>query len=273
MTLPLDEVQTLVRQVAADVVNPRFRALPDAEVSEKSPGELVSSVDREAEQALTEGLRALVPGALVVGEEAVAGEPGLLRALGGERPVVLVDPLDGTRNYVEGSPDHAVMVALVDRGRTVASVVYQPQHDRMYVAERGSGAYADGVRLRRDPPAVEPQLRELRGVVLRRYLDEPTRRAVDANAHRFAGLTTGSSCAGVEYPLVATGGRDFLLFWRTLPWDHASGALLVTEAGGAVRRLDGTDYRPASNGKGLLVTGAERMHAAVLSGLGVRAGA
>ena len=265
--LDLDAVAQLVRDVAEEAINPRFRELRAEDVSEKSPGEIVTLVDREAEALLVRGLDRLTPGIPVIAEEAASDEPGMLNLLHEPGPVWLVDPLDGTPGFVAGSPDHAVMVALVDSGQTVASVIYQPQHDRMFLAERGSGAFADGVRLRRTPSSAD--VASLRGGVLRRFLDDPTRAALEASAHRFGDLTPGTTCAGIEYPLIACGVQDFLLFWRTLPWDHAAGALLVTEAGGVARRLDGRDYAPSRPGEGLLVAGDESMNGRVLAGMGL----
>ena len=267
LRVDLDAVAQLLRDVAEEAINPRFRHLTDADAVEKSPGEVVTMVDREAEALLVRGLDRLLPRVPVIGEEDAADRPAVLDLLAAPGPVWLVDPLDGTPAFVAGSPEHAVMVALVDGGQTVVSAIYQPQHDRMFVAERGSGAFADGVRLRRTPSTSDLAL--LRGGVLRRFLDDRTRAAVDAAAHRFGDLTPGTTCAGVEYPLIAGGVRDFLLFWRTLPWDHAAGALLVAEAGGVARRLDGRDYTPARPGKGLLVSGDDAMHSRVFAGLGL----
>ena len=268
MTVDLDQVADLVRDVAARIHVPLFRSGVQGE--EKSPGELVSRVDREAEAALIEGLQDLTPGVLVVGEEAVSADPSLLTALQGDRPVWLVDPLDGTQQFLDGSPDHAVMLALVQAGRTLCAVVHQPQYGRTYTAEVGSGTWRDGIRLRREPPAQE-ELHRLRGGVLRRFLDEEARLAVDANAARFGDLTPVTTCAGIEYPRLVEGGADFLLFWRTLAWDHAPGALLLTEAGGAAVRLDGRDYRCDDDLAGLMAAADAQTARAVLSGLALDA--
>lgn len=257
----LGEVVALVEQVARQVHRPLFRT--GVEQQEKAPGELVSRVDREAEALLTAGLLVLTPGAVVVGEEAVSADPSLLHALQGTAPVWLVDPLDGTSAYLAGSPDHAVMVALVDRGETVAAVVHLPEHGRTYAAERGSGTWRDGTRVR--PSTGDP----LRGAVLRRFLDEPTRAAVDENAWRFGDLTPHSTCAGVEYARLLDGQADFVLFWRTLPWDHAPGALLIAEAGGAALRPDRTPYRPDDDLVGLLAVSAAPIAHQVLMDLGL----
>ncbi len=260
--LDLDAVIALVEQVAGQVHRPLFRTGVAAE--QKAPGDLVSRVDREAEALLTTGLQRLTPAAVVVGEEAVAADPSLTRALQGAAPVWLVDPLDGTSAYLSGSPDHAVMVALVDRGQTVAAVVHLPEHGRTYAAERGSGTWSAGQRLAAGP-ATEP----LRGAVLRRYLDQPTRACVDENAWRFGDLTPHSTCAGVEYARLLDGEADFLLFWRTLPWDHAPGALLLSEAGGDAVRPDRSPYRPDDERRGLLAVSDTAIADRVLTDLGL----
>ncbi|MFE2106038.1 inositol monophosphatase family protein, partial [Kitasatospora sp. NPDC059463] len=87
-----------------------------------------------------------------------------------------------------------------------------------------------------------------RGSVKSRFLDPSRRRLVEANTTAFGEMTPGRHAAGIEYPDLAEGAMDFILYWRTLPWDHAPGSLLLTEAGGRSARLDGTPYRPEAPG-------------------------
>jgi fructose-1,6-bisphosphatase/inositol monophosphatase family enzyme len=83
---------------------------------------------------------------------------------------------------------------------------------------------------------------------------EDVARRVAAAESRFAELGSGTGCAGADYPAVVSGARDFILYWRTLPWDHAPGVLLAREAGGTAQRLDGSPYQPAQHAlPGLLV--------------------
>lgn len=108
----------------------------------------------------------------------------------------------------------------MESGRAVCAVVHQPQHQRTYTAQEGSGTWRDGIRLQR--AAADPSgLAVLRGGVLRRFLDPEARQAIDANEGRFGDLRPRTACAGVEYPRMVEGEADFLLFWRTLAWDHA----------------------------------------------------
>ncbi len=246
----IDTVTEILHEAAAVAILPRYRALAEGEITEKTPGEVVTVADREAEALITRLLRAVldVP---VVGEEATAADPGLVAALREAPAAWLVDPLDGTANFVAGKPEYAVMAALVRRGEAVASWIVQPAEGRTYVAEQGSGAWRDGVRIHRAPAPTDPA--DLRGAALTRFLDPAARARVAAAAPRFAALGPGTKCAGVDYPRVAEGEQDFVLYQRTLPWDHAPGALLLAEAGGTVQRLDGSAYQLADDRSGLLV--------------------
>ena len=238
-----------MREASAIEIEPRWNQLRDGDVRSKSAGELVTVADEAAERMLTARLRDLTPSIPVVGEEACAVEPGLLAELAGES-AWLVDPVDGTSNFIDGGTDWSVMVALVRGGETRLSWIWRPLADRMYVAERGSGATCNGTPLHRPPPNATDDS-QLRGAVFTRFFDRDRAATIASNSGRFASVVEGS-CAGFDYPALVEGGRDFLLFWRSLPWDHAPGTLLVQESGGYSRRLDGSHYLPAEESFGLL---------------------
>jgi fructose-1,6-bisphosphatase/inositol monophosphatase family enzyme len=162
-----------------------------------------------------------------------------------------VDPLDGTSNFVEGKPTFSVMVALMRHGETVASWMLDPLTATLAVAQKGGGSWLGGQRI--DTHRTVPDDRDLRGAVLTRFLPPELRSNIEARAPRVGCVLPGLRCAGHEYPAVATGEQNFVLFWRTEPWDHVPGALFITEAGGHVARLDGTPYVALDGGKGLLV--------------------
>ena len=208
----------LLQDVAAEVVTPRFGALRAGDVSSKRrPGDLVTVADREAEVLITAALRAAHPGAVVVGEEAVAADPTLLRGWAEAPHAFTVDPVDGTRNFVKGSPDHAVMVAELRTGVVVRSWIWQPQHQTSYVAELGAGAWRDGTRL-----------------------------GTAAGAGGPASRRWTATCCGIDYPRLASGEAGWGVWLKTKPWDHAPGSLVLTEAGGTVRGLDRAAYRPGA---------------------------
>lgn len=245
-----DAVDAAIRDAAARAVVPRWRLLEDGAVSEKAPGEWVTDADHEAEQLLTDALHTLEPGVPVVGEEAAAQDPSIVAAAAEHERVWLLDPLDGTRSFIAGSPDFATMVALVENGVTTAAWVWQPVHAHMYVAVRGGGLTCDGEPLTR--PTDLAVGNPLRGVQRTSLMPGPLRHAVEP-AFASAGLPAADVlAAGVAYPQLCEGLLDYALYWRTLPWDHAPGELFAHEAGLICRRLDGSTYRPWDGRRGLL---------------------
>jgi fructose-1,6-bisphosphatase/inositol monophosphatase family enzyme len=235
-----DDVEEAVRKAAAAEVMPRFRRLAAHEVDQKAgPHDLVTDADRLAEQYLTEVLGGLLPGSLVVGEEAVHANPASYEALQGDTPVWIVDPVDGTRQFVHGDPGFCMLVALARSGVVLASWTYAPARDQLATAIRGRGAFLDGERLRAGVP---DQGRDLQ--VATSHPDYTT----DEQKRGLLGLWTDgvapSPCgsAGLEYLAVARGESDAVAFSWEAAWDHAAGLLLVEEAGGAHLTLTGEPF-------------------------------
>ena len=248
-----ERVLTLMKTVAAEVITPRFRSLADGEVMEKNPGDLVTVADHESEAILTRELSAAYPGAFILGEERTSADPSTLERYVTADHAFTVDPVDGTKNFVHGSPDHAVMVSEVKHGETVRAWIWQPEHQVAWVAEKGAGTYRNGERVTREPVAdgVAP-----RGVTSIWPL----------RGHSLGSLPPllGSwVCCGVDYPRLMEGAADYILYARNSPWDHAPGALMVTEAGGVVGHPDGTPYAPTTLTPGIIVASDRGTYAAV----------
>ncbi|MFF1719411.1 inositol monophosphatase family protein [Streptomyces sviceus] len=234
------DVEEAVRKAAAAEVMPRFRRLAAHEVDQKAgPHDLVTDADRLAEQYLTEVLGALLPGSVVVGEEAVHANPASYEALQGDTPVWIVDPVDGTRQFVHGDPGFCMLVALARSGVLLASWTYAPARDQLATAIRGLGAFLDGERLRAGAP---DQGRDLR--VATSHPDYTT----DEQKRGLLGLWTDGvaprpcGSAGLEYLAVARGESDAVAFSWEAAWDHAAGLLLVEEAGGTHLTLTGEPF-------------------------------
>ncbi len=236
----MDAVSTLIRTVAGEEVMPRWRNLSSDEIFEKGPGDQVTQADLATERRLTEGLSALLPGSLVVGEEAVAGDEGILDRLQEDGYVWVIDPVDGTANFARGTDVFCVMVALVRGGQTVAGWIYLPVDDAMAVAELGAGARLDGTPF---TPSTLTEPMRMRASVHVRYMPKEKGRLVRPRLSVFRS-NREFYCAGQTYVHLARGDLDLAFFWRTKSWDHAMGALIVSEAGGRVAFLDDVDYRP-----------------------------
>ena len=259
----VDSIGALLVEVCERVVMPRLRALGEADVSDKGVDDLVTVADTEAEALVTEVLRSRFPGIPVIGEEAVASDPQLAEDLDVLETYWLLDPLDGTANFVAGSPHFGTMLALVHGGEPVLAWLWLPVRGLLVTAERGSGAFADGVRLGPAPEPAAWDTARARAWVSGRFLPPDVRAVVAANAGAFAAASAGPGSAVAAYAGLARGEVDAALQWRTHPWDHAPGSLVLTEAGGAVRRPDGSRYEPGRAGSGLvMVARAEHWSAA-----------
>lgn len=236
----LAQVADLIREVAATELLPRFRNLSEDEVRQKRPGDLVTVADVASEQRIASGLAKILPGVPVVGEEAVEADAGLLDLIGrpGER-CWIVDPLDGTSNFAAGKATFAIIVALVEDGRTVGGWILDVPNGRLAVALAGQGVTLDGKVVVGAPGGGSPS----------GFVGYKIRKAVECQlpAVRRRGLGPVSTlrCAGVEYLEILAGRAAFSIYRRTKPWDHAAGALMLAEAGGGAVRFDGDDYAPA----------------------------
>jgi len=145
----MELVPELLRE-AATLVLPAFRD-ESARPEEKAPGEWVTTADHAAESFLTPALMSLIPGSLVVGEEAASKNHDVLTRLTTGGWVWLLDPLDGTANFAAGVEPFSMMVALLREGEPIASWMHDPVGGDMHVAQRGSGAWSNGARVSTDP--------------------------------------------------------------------------------------------------------------------------
>ncbi|WP_236074321.1 inositol monophosphatase family protein [Streptomyces tardus] len=265
-------VEKAVREVAAAEIVPRWRRLAAHEVIEKNgPHDLVTVADREAEIRLTEALTALLPGSVVVGEEAVHADPASYAALAGDAPVWIVDPVDGTRQFVRGEDGFCTLVALAHRGRLLGSWTYAPAREQFATARLGHGARLNGRVLTAGSPPPGAALRV--AVSHPDFTDDRQKRALlGLWTEGVAPRACGS--AGLEYLAIATGELEATVFSWDKAWDHAAGLLLVTEAGGVQRTVAGEPYRVDSDANALpfSAAGDERTLERILSLLAGAAG-
>lgn len=223
-----DAVIGVIREAAAAEIMPRFRRLGEGDITEKSPGNLVTTADLESERRLSRALRELAPGSVAVGEEGVERDPESLRALSREAPVWIIDPLDGTHNFAHGKPCFAVIVAYSVGGETQAGWIHDPLADVTAWAAVGEGAWMiegkDRQRLTAAAPAAISDMSGSLGHRLAKRMEG--RNTAPARAVRYR-------CAGREYMDLARGELHFARYGGSLkPWDHAAGVLIHREAGG-----------------------------------------
>lgn len=250
---PLLNIAVRAARRAGDLIVRNLDRLQGIEVHAKGRNDFVTEIDRLAERDIISTIRRSHPDHAFLAEE--SGESGH-----GDF-VWIIDPLDGTTNFVHGFPQFAVSVALQVRGRLEHGVIYDPLRQELFTTSRGSGAQLDGRRIRVSKRAA------LEGALIgtgfpyranKRWLDEylAMLRLVMIQT---AGIRRPGA-ATLDLAYVAAGRLDG--FWELglSPWDTAAGTLLITEAGGLVGTLTGTEYRQ----KGHIVAGTPKVYAALL---------
>ena len=213
-------------------------------VREKARADLVTEADVASQKAVKEYLLGRFPGHLFLGEEESVGKsPEQTRPAPDAPPVWVVDPLDGTTNYVHDVPAYCVSVGLWAGGRPVVGVILDPRMNELFTAAAGRGAFLNGKPIRVSETAA------LRDAMLatgfpydyrRQQRNLDAWRAVAAHAQTLR--RTGSTALNLAY--VAAGRFDGFWAYDNWAWDVTAGALLVAEAGGAVATADGRPFDP-----------------------------
>ena len=219
--------------IAGDLMRQELHKVASIPVTQKARHDYVTEIDRASEQQIVREIKRFHPDHAILGEE--GGEQGESEF------VWIIDPLDGTSNYLHGMPHFGISIALQEKGRTEHAVVYDPMRDEMFSASRGGGAHLNNTRIR---------------VSARTSLDN----AIVATAFPFRqrgmmSVYTGIfsdiykkiedirryGSAALDLAWVAAGRMDAFFEIGLKPWDVAAGALIVREAGGVVSDFDGSD--------------------------------
>jgi myo-inositol-1(or 4)-monophosphatase len=248
-------VMTAAARKAARALKRDFGEVEKLQVSLKGPANFVTAADRRAEETLFQELTKARPGYGFLGEE------GGLREGADKTHRWIVDPLDGTTNFLHGIPQFAVSIGLEREGVIIAGLVYNPANDEMFLAERGKGAFLNDQRIR-----VAARTRLADSVIacglphIGRGDLALGRKETGLMQEQVAGLRRFGAAA-LDLAWVAAGRLD--AYWERdiKPWDMAAGLILVREAGGFVTDCDGGD---AMFSKGSIVAGNDAIKSEVL---------
>jgi fructose-1,6-bisphosphatase/inositol monophosphatase family enzyme len=240
-------VRAVMEEAAARAILPRYQMLAADQIEAKAADDVVTVADTESEAILAEGLNRLLPEATIVGEEAAHADPSLMQRLG-DALCWIIDPVDGTNNFAAGKPPFGILVALAERGETIAGWIYDPLTRRFCHAHRGMGAFIGEERVIARTTGKSPPIAAISLVFV-----EPARReALKRHIAPHYTLVDIPRCAAEQYPRLALGENDVSIFERTLAWDHAAGVLFTNEAGGKAARPDGSPYRVDEDRAGLI---------------------
>ena len=254
-------VSKYIIEVANDKIVPRFQNLVDDEIDTKTgPMDFVTIADIEAEEELTRIFKDIIPGSLVVGEEAVSKGDISKEVLGSESGYIwVIDPVDGTHNFAHGKPVFATMVALVKDNQTVQSWIYNIPGEEFAIAEKGSGVELDGNRIDYPQNTTEQALQDLKGYISRVFLPKDIRPKVEVLLDEHFGEVDSHKCCGHDYLDILRGNAHFAMYSRIYPWDHLPGSLMMTEAGGVLKKWDKSEHMAGDQVGGILVASNENM--------------
>ena len=226
----LDRVAALVREVARAEVTPRYLKVAH---SRKADGSLFTVADAAAQNALVTALPDIIA-CPVLGEEMPEAEQQAAWNAG-KKGLWCIDPIDGTSNFVAGIPYFAISVAYLEHGRRMLGVVYDPVAGECFYAERGKGAFLDGVPLPVRTPVAQLR-RAMAGIEPKRLPKSLIARLVAE--HPYASLRNLGASA-LDWCYVAAGRFDVYVHGKQKLWDYAAGALILEEAGGMLSCLEG----------------------------------
>jgi len=237
----LVEAAVAAARAGGEVLLANWRNLPHGSVEEKTKNDFVTHADRESEERIIAAIRERFPDDAFLAEEG-----GPRKGRDGAR-VWIIDPLDGTSNFVAGFPFWCVSIAAWENEEVVAAVVWDPLRNELYTAERGSGAWRNGTKLSVTGRA------GLDGAFIATGFPFRNRHKIDAYLALFkavfvhARAIRRAGSAALDLACVAAGVFDGFFEFRLAPWDVAAGALLIEEAGGRISDFAG--------GKGYLERG------------------
>jgi myo-inositol-1(or 4)-monophosphatase len=253
---PLLNIAVRAARRAGEMIVRSLVRLDSLEVTSKGRNDYVSEIDRSAEREIIEIIHKHYPEHAILAEESGAS--------GHNEAVWIIDPLDGTTNFLHGFPVFAVSIAVQLRGKLEIGVIYDPMRQEVFTAARGEGAHLENHRIR-----VSKQ-RGLDGALLATgFPYREDEKYADNYFAMFRMLTT--MCSGIRRPgaaaldlaYVACGRVDGFWEMGLKPWDTAAGTLMIREAGGRVGTLGGEEYRLGAN----IVGGAPKVYEALIAAL------
>jgi len=255
---PLINIAVRAARKAGDLIVRNIDRGPNLDVSAKSRNDFVSEVDRAAEAEIISVIRKSYP------QHGILAEESGRSSAGNDEYVWIIDPLDGTTNFLHGFPQYSVSIACEHNGRPEIAVVFDPLRSELFTATRGAGAQLEGRKIR------VTRRRELEGALIgtgfpyrenSKYM-KPYLGMLEVVMGAAAGVRRPGSAA-LDLAYVAAGRLDG--FWEIglQPWDTAAGTLLITEAGGLVGTLTGKAYAQQGN----IVAGAPKIYAALIEAL------
>lgn len=230
---PMLNIAVKAARRAGNVINRAARNLDIVAVREKAANDFVSEVDRDAERVIISTLREAYPEHAILAEESGAS--------GTSEHVWIIDPLDGTTNFLHGFPQYAVSIALETRGVITQAVIYDPSRNDLFTASRGRGAFLNETRLRVTKRLGLKSSLVATGMPFKEFAHIDPYMGMLRDMMKITAGVRRAGSAALDLAYVAAGRLDGFWEMGLAPWDMAAGSLLITEAGGLVGDFQGNE--------------------------------
>lgn len=235
--LNISDVSSIMKTAANTFIMPRFQNLTAKDIFKKSATDYVTTADFETEKYLKSQLLKVMPGSIFVGEETIHTHRDIDAVLQKKGPIWIIDPIDGTNNFMAGNPNFCIMIALIFNSVPFASWIYAPAFDTIAEAQIAKGAWLNKKRLR----IIDNGVLERIVITHPHYQTGPETDVLRKLEAPNISLVPSRS-AGLEYIDLATNENDAAVFtWGNL-WDHCAGLLIHRESGGYNACIDNSQF-------------------------------
>ena len=254
---PMMTIAVRAARAAGNVIIRQIDHVQDLPISEKSKNDFVTEVDRQAETVIIDTIRKTYPDHAILAEE--SGEQGK------SEYIWIIDPLDGTTNFLHGFPQYAVSIAVQHKGLLNQAVIYDPLRQELFTASRGDGAYLNERRIR------VSNRKHLKGALLGTGFPFKEGARIEQYLETFRKLfpkTAGirrAGAASLDLAYVACGRLDGFWEFGLKPWDMAAGVLLIEEAGGMISDFKGGNLYLQS---GDIIAGSPKIFTEIVNSIG-----
>jgi len=242
---------------ASRIMLQSFDRLDDLHITEKSKNDFVTDIDKQSEQVIIETIRKSYPNHGILAEESEAQE--------GDQYTWIIDPLDGTTNYIHGMPHFCISIAVKDQKEMIAGVIFDPIKNELFMAAKGEGAQLDNRKIRVSSCKKMDGALLCTGFPFRNKECMPAYFKTLENIFSEAGDIRRTGSAALDLAYVAAGRFDGFWEMTLKPWDMAAGSLLILEAGGFI-----SDFKGEKNflENGNVIAGNPKIYEALLNAVG-----
>jgi len=251
----VNKVSEIILECVENVIMPHYQNLRSGEIEEKAPNDYVTVADKESEKFLTAKLTALLPDSIVLGEESVAADKSVLNRIKEHKPVWIIDPIDGTRHFIEGDRRWGVLLALSFENETQYGWIYDAIEKRMITVAKGKGVFVEDKKVDNIFKSSD-NLADLKigchGPLF--YNDN-----LSKDLKQFKSVSENFCSVEHLSDFILGKSVDILAgLGKVNSWDNAAGFLAIEELGGCLLLSDGSSYKPSFAERDLWVASANK---------------